>query len=337
MANNNNSNSNNTRIQHHITAKLYKLKMIVIIGWPLGASVYDTTKTKMTPTTETKRLQHALTAFCTVCRNTVGRLFAPRLPGLAKRYKLKMIVINGWPLSASVYDTTKTKMSPTANKEASACFDSFLHGVQKYCRPLSCPSLAGVRFWMIFNKFWYHFWGPGWPGIDFHWAVNCMSHQCCQFHCCNCSDSTKSKSTNGRHKYSTTCDETHVQIGMELLDQLLLDGRPVWRHLAEHVLHVIVDNLDVLAAMSLVVSKARTRSKFQKQLLEAMEMTRRGTLSPKVNTAWSVSRMSHLHFSLLTRALPRTASPNCERTQKAVLHQSSCVPSTMLEINIDVT
>ena len=57
---------------------------------------------------------------------------------------------------------------------------------------------------------------------------------------------------------------------MELLDQLLLDGRPVWRHLAEHVLHVIVDNLDVLAAMSLVVSKARTRSKFQKQLLEAM-------------------------------------------------------------------
>ena len=284
MANNNNSNSNNTRIQHHITAKLYKLKMIVIIGWPLGASVYD---------------------------------------------------------------TTKTKMSPTANKEASACFDSFLHGVQKYCRPLSCPSLAGVRFWMIFNKFWYHFWGPGWPGLDFHWAVNCMSHQCCQFHCCNCSDSTKSKSTNGRHKYSTTCDETHVQIAMELLDQLLLDGRPVWRHLAEHVLDVIVDNLDVLAAMSLVVSKARTRSKFQKQLLRAMEMTRRRTLSPKVNTAWSVSRMSHLrlaaavycffHFPLLTRALPRTASPNCERTQKAVLHQSSCVPSTMLEINIDVT
>ena len=72
---------------------------------------------------------------------------------------------------------------------------------------------------------------------------------------------------------------------MELLDQLLLDGRPVSRHLAEHVLDVIVDNLDVLAAVSLVVSKARTRSKFQKQLLEAMEMTRRGTLSPKVNTA----------------------------------------------------
>ena len=72
---------------------------------------------------------------------------------------------------------------------------------------------------------------------------------------------------------------------MELLDQLLLDGRPVSRHLAEHVLDVIVDNLDVLAAVSLVVSKARTRSKLQKQLLRAMEMTRRGTLSPKVNTA----------------------------------------------------
>ena len=116
MANNNNSNSNNTRIQHHITAKLYKLKMIVIIGWPLGASVYDTTKTKMTPTTETKRLQHALTAFCTVCRNTVGRLVAPRLPG----FDFEWFLINSDTIFGALADQGSIFIEPSTACHISA-------------------------------------------------------------------------------------------------------------------------------------------------------------------------------------------------------------------------